>query len=136
MHHVPATSLLLAPRVRRVVPIARARILMIDDGSDVGLGLLLLFRIWGHAVSVAHSWRQGLIQACSQDPQLVLVNLGVHGVGSLTTVVRTLKPALHGSRVVALQDGLAYFVEEGERGPQLTLAKTSALKALVKSMVD
>ena len=136
MHDVRATPLLLAPRVRRVVPIARARILMIDDGSDVGVGLLLLFRIWGHAVSVAHSWRQGLLQACSQDPQLVLVNLDLPGVGSLDRVVQMLKPELHGSRVVALQEGLAYFVEEGEGGPQLTLAKTTALKAIVKSMVD
>jgi hypothetical protein len=136
MHAAHATPLLLAPRVRRVVPIARARILMIDDGSDVGVGLLLLFRIWGHAVSVAHSWRQGMLQACSQDPQLVLVNLGLPGVGPLDTVLSALKPGLHGSRIVALQEGLAYFIEEGERGPQLTIAKTTALKSIVKSMVD
>lgn len=136
MHEVHATPLLLAPRVRRVVPIARARILMIDDGSDVGVGLLLLFRIWGHAVSVAHSWRHGLLQACSQDPQLVLVSLDLPGVGSPEAVLGALKPGLHGSRIVALREGLAYFVEEGERGPQLTLAKTTALKAIVRSMVD
>jgi len=136
MYDVPATPLLLAPRVRRVAPIARARILMIDDGSDVGVGLLLLFRIWGHAVSVAHTWRNGVLQACSQDPQLVLVNLDLPGIGSLETVLGALKPDLRGHRVVALKEGLAYFVEEGERGPQLTLAKTTTLKSIVKSMVD
>jgi hypothetical protein len=109
---------------------------MIDDGSDVGVGLLLLFRIWGHAVSVAHTWRNGVLQACSQDPQLVLVNLDLPGVGSLETVLGALKPDLHGHHVVALKEGLAYFVEEGERGPQLTLAKTTTLKSIVKAMVD
>ena len=124
---------LSAPHVHSVRP---ARILMIDDGSDIGIGLLLLFRIWGHTVSVAHSWRQGLQRAGALDPQLVLVNLGLVAGGALESVVRALEPMLNGSRVVALRDGLAYFVEETEQGPQLTLAQTAKLRAFVKSMID
>jgi ActR/RegA family two-component response regulator len=122
-----------APHVHSVRP---ARILMIDDGSDVGIGLLLLFRIWGHTVSVAHSWRQGLQRAGALDPQLVLVNLGLVAGEALESVVRALEPTLNGSRVVALRDGLAYFVEETEQGPQLTLAQTAKLRAFVKSTSD
>ena len=136
MHAMPLSQLdtLSAPRPSLD---RGARVLMVDQGSDIGVGLLLMLRIWGHSVSVARTWRHGLLQARELDPHVVLVNLDLLLPGTLGTAMRALLAVdSRAACLVALKDGLPYFVEGTGGVPRLRLATTPALKAAIRALIE
>jgi len=110
---------------------------MVDQGSDIGVGLLLMLKIWGHSVSLARSWRHGLLQVRDLDPHVVFVNLDLLLPGTLGATMHALRVDARTTMLVALKHGMPYFVEE-EVGcaPRLKLATTPALKAAIRALVE
>jgi len=110
---------------------------MVDQGSDIGVGLLLMLKIWGHSVSLARSWRHGLLQVRDLDPHVVFVNLDLLLPGTLGTTMHALRAADAGTTLlIALKNGMPYFVEEAGSAPRLRLATTPALKAAIRALVE
>ena len=133
MYTLSATnSVFPSRRHQRLHPVAR--IVMLDDGSDAGLGLLLHFRMWGHAVFAVRTWRDGLAYSRALNPHLVLVNLdvaGPRGLDEMTQVLHAYGPK--GLRILVLKDGLPYFVQESESA-ELRIAGVPALKTALRSL--
>ena len=137
MHIVSVTQLSSLSDPQRPSLDREARVLMVDQGSDIGVGLLLMLRIWGHSVSVARNWRHGLLQARDLDPHVVLVNLDLLLPGTLAAAMRALRAVDARTNIlVALKDGMPYFVDEAGNSPRLRLATTPALKAAIRSLVE
>ena len=109
-----------------------ARILLVDPGSDAGLGLLLMFRIWGHTVTVARTWEDGLSQARALPPHLALVNLELLDCGLGRALAALQEAGYAADRLVAIEDGLPCLLEEGSFA--LRHVGTPTLKALAAAL--
>ena len=136
MHTVPVTQLSTLSRRRQSLD-RGARVLMVDQGSDIGVGLLLMLKIWGHSVSLARTWRHGLLQARDLDPHVVFVNLDLLLPGTLGATMHALRAAdARTTLLIALKHGMPYFVEQADSAPRLRLATTPALKAAIRALVE
>lgn len=136
MHTLHVTQLSSLSRRRQSLD-QGARVLMVDQGSDIGVGLLLMLKIWGHSVSLARTWRHGLLQVRDLDPHVVFVNLDLLLPGTLGATLHALRAAdARNTLVVALKHGMPYFVEEAGSAPRLRLATTPALKAAIRALVE
>jgi CheY-like chemotaxis protein len=87
-----AEFIIRLPVVPEVVPIKpedspptppkgrRLRLLIVDDSKDTVDSLAMLLRLNGHAVSTADSGPTGLQAALSENPDVVLLDLGLPGI--------------------------------------------------------
>jgi CheY-like chemotaxis protein len=53
------------------------QVLVVDDDHDTCAGLALLVKLWGHAVRVAHGGRAAVHMAAEQQPDVLLLDLGM-----------------------------------------------------------
>ena len=106
----PAHLKSVPPCLRRdpVEPDLRpARVLIVDETQEVARTLARLFRSWGHEVAIACQWTDGLRQASSAAPDVVVVNRGSRKEGSLKPVrLMRLLPGLHKSALIVVRGGL------------------------------
>ena len=56
------------------------RILVVEDDSDNRESLGLLLEMWGHQVSLAESGERAIALATAQEPDVVLLDLGLPGI--------------------------------------------------------
>ena len=68
--------------------VRRRRILVVDDHLDAAESLAALLRHMGHDVQVARDGRAALEAARLNNPQLVLLDLGMPGVDGFGVVAR------------------------------------------------
>jgi len=66
----------------------RRRILVVDDNIDAAQGLAMLLRELGHDVQIAHDGHAALEATRLNQPQLVLLDLGMPGVDGYRVVSR------------------------------------------------
>ena len=78
MPALPAEPLTPAPPpiVERTEPAAR-RILIVDDNQDSAASLALLLEMAGHTIHVAHDGLDAVEMAAREQPDLVLLDLGL-----------------------------------------------------------
>ncbi|OWQ85685.1 hypothetical protein CDN99_21645 [Roseateles aquatilis] len=79
------------------------RILVVDDNADAAESLVMILRIEGHDVKVAHGAAEALAIAAASRPQVVLLDLGLPGASGLE-VARQLRaiPGLGQVRLIAV----------------------------------
>jgi CheY-like chemotaxis protein len=88
-----------------------ARVLIVDETQEVARTLARLFRSWGHEVAVACRWDDGLRQASSGAPDVVVVNRGSRKASSLKSVrLMRLLPGLHKSALIVVREGLTFLL--------------------------
>jgi len=71
----PAGGRPAAPRKAR-----RLRVLVVDDNRDAGESMSLLLGMWGHDVTMAHDGTTALAIAEREQPQVVLLDIGLPGI--------------------------------------------------------
>ncbi len=65
-----------------------ARVLVVDDDEEVAESTAVLLRLQGHEVRVAHTGEDGLEQAATFRPDLVLLDIGLPGIDGYETARR------------------------------------------------
>lgn len=97
-----------APRARP------KRVLVIEDNIDAAESLKILLELRGHQVAVAHSGADGLRQACTQKPEVVLCDVGLPGSLDGYAIARVLRedPELRPTYLTAMT---GYGQEEDRR---------------------
>jgi PAS domain S-box-containing protein len=61
-------------------PTTRARVLVVEDNADAAEGLRMLLELAGHEVRVAHDGATALEAARNEEPDLMLVDIGLPGI--------------------------------------------------------
>jgi CheY-like chemotaxis protein len=78
-------------------------ILVIDDNRDLAEGLALFLRNAGHRVRVAHDGETGMACAAEENPDVVLLDLGLPGIDGYTIAERMrATDALQNTTIVAV----------------------------------
>jgi PAS domain S-box-containing protein len=79
------------------------RILVVDDNNDAAQSLSLLLSCEGHSVSLAYDGHAALEKALTEQPQVLLLDIGLPGMDGYT-VARTLRqdPKLKAAYLIAL----------------------------------
>jgi signal transduction histidine kinase/DNA-binding response OmpR family regulator len=91
------------PRVENAATDARRRILVVDDDVDAAEMLSRALHIAGHDVRQEHDGASALVTAAEFQPEVVLLDLGLPGMGGLEVARRMRSlPQLSGVRIVAL----------------------------------
>ncbi len=70
------------------------RVLVVEDNIDAAESLATLLRLWNHDVSVVHDGRMALEAAREQQPEVVLLDIGLPGLDGYQ-VARRLRDELH-----------------------------------------
>jgi PAS domain S-box-containing protein len=70
------------------------RVLVVEDNIDAAESLATLLRLWNHDVSVVHDGRTALEAAREQQPEVVLLDIGLPGLDGYQ-VARRLREELH-----------------------------------------
>ena len=70
------------------------RVLVVEDNIDAAESLATLLRLWNHDVSVVHDGRMALEAAREQQPEVVLLDIGLPGLDGYQ-VARRLREELH-----------------------------------------
>jgi two-component system CheB/CheR fusion protein len=111
----------------------RRRVLVIEDNIDAAESLRMLLELRGHTVAVARSGPEGVAEARTFAPDLILCDIGLPGMDGYA-VARTLRadPQLQATRIVALSGYAApEDVAKGrEAGFDAHLAKPPSLETL------
>jgi PAS domain S-box-containing protein len=113
-----------APKVRS------QRVLVVEDDVDAAESLKLLLEPNGHQVAVAHSGAEGLRQARTQKPEVVLCDIGLPGDMDGYAIARALRadPELRSSYLIAMT---GYGQDEDRR-----LAKEAGFDAFLTKPTD
>jgi PAS domain S-box-containing protein len=61
-------------------PVARHRILVVDDNEDVALGLAMMLKLMGNDTRLAHSGREALDAGEAFGPDVILMDIGMPGL--------------------------------------------------------
>jgi PAS domain S-box-containing protein len=70
------------------------RVLVVEDNIDAAESLATLLRLWNHRVSVVHDGRMAVEAAREQQPEVVLLDIGLPGLDGYQ-VARCLRDELH-----------------------------------------
>jgi signal transduction histidine kinase/CheY-like chemotaxis protein len=70
------------------------RVLVVEDNVDAAESLATLLRLWNHDVSVVHDGRMAVEAAREQQPEVVLLDIGLPGLDGYQ-VARCLRDELH-----------------------------------------
>ncbi len=70
------------------------KVLVVEDNIDAAESLATLLRLWSHDVSVVHDGRTALEAAREQQPEVVLLDIGLPGLDGYQ-VARRLRDELH-----------------------------------------
>jgi signal transduction histidine kinase/ActR/RegA family two-component response regulator len=102
-----AESLAAAPSAPEAAaapaPLARRRILAVDDNIDAVDTLATLLRLLGHEVQTAHTGSEGVAAAHAFRPELVFLDIGLPGMNGYEVIERLrTDPATAGLVIVAL----------------------------------
>ncbi|HEY0513051.1 MAG TPA: ATP-binding protein [Thermoanaerobaculia bacterium] len=91
--HVPAEASL--PAEPAAAAVSRGlRVLVVEDNIDAAESLATLLRLWDHDVNVVHDGRTALEAAREQQPEVVLLDIGLPGLDGYQ-VARRLRDELH-----------------------------------------
>ncbi|HSS52623.1 MAG TPA: ATP-binding protein [Thermoanaerobaculia bacterium] len=90
---LPAEATLPSEPVAANAPRA-LRVLVVEDNIDAAESLATLLRLWNHDVSVVHDGRMALEAAREQQPEVVLLDIGLPGLDGYQ-VARRLREELH-----------------------------------------
>jgi CheY-like chemotaxis protein len=90
---VPAEATLPVEPVAANAP-RPLRVLVVEDNIDAAESLATLLRLWNHDVSVVHDGRTALEAAKEQQPEVVLLDIGLPGLDGYQ-VARRLREELH-----------------------------------------
>lgn len=79
------------------------RVLVVDDAVDIAQTLALLLEASGHAVSIAHDGTAALAKAEEEDPEVILLDIGLPGMDGYE-VARQLRqnPRMRGKVLAAI----------------------------------
>jgi two-component system sensor histidine kinase ChiS len=125
------------PRLPLVAP-AQARVLLIEDDQNSSRALADALRLEGYEVSTASDGRVGLERVVKQEPDVVLLDLGLlpgmHGFKVLEEIGKRQLP----TRVLAMTSSLAPHLEHRARalGAVGVLHKPVQPRALVAAIED
>jgi len=91
------------PAPAESAPVTARRVLVVDDNVDAAEMLAAALEHSGHDVRQAHDGLAALVEAAQFLPQVMILDLGLHGVDGLE-VARRIRadPRLAGTRIVAL----------------------------------
>jgi CheY-like chemotaxis protein/anti-sigma regulatory factor (Ser/Thr protein kinase) len=94
-------------------PVARRRVLVVDDNRDLAESLGMVLRLWGHDVKVVYDGPEALAAARDHRPDVVFLDIGLPGLDGYE-VARRLRGRLgfRDTRVVAIT---GYSREEDRR---------------------
>lgn len=117
-----------------------ARILIIDDDSNVRLSERLLLETGGHEVLEAGGGAQGIEMCQQSDPDLVVCDILMPGIGGLDTI-QELKRTATRAKILALSGGLygggiQFLPEAKKRGADATLSKPFSTKEFFAAVND
>src|SRR3954469_5124709 len=76
------------------VPSVRMRVLVVEDNADAARSAAALVRRWGHDVRVAFDGPTALREASEDEPDVVLLDIGLPGMDGYE-VARRLRELLH-----------------------------------------
>jgi len=76
----PSTTPAPAPGRDERGPVARRRILVVDDNRDAAESLALLLRFDGHEVAIVHDGVGAVETAATMQPDVVLLDIGLPGI--------------------------------------------------------
>jgi CheY-like chemotaxis protein len=110
-------------------PAVAARILVVEDDSDLREGLRHLLEIWGHSVEVAESGTRGIEKAIENRPQIALIDIGLPEIDGYE-VARRIREALGEDAVFLV--ALTGYTGEAERQRALE----SGFHAHVRKPID
>jgi CheY-like chemotaxis protein len=75
----------------------------VDDNADGAESLAMVLRLAGHEVVVAHDGPSGLRAAASQQPDVVVLDIGLPGMDGYEAARRLRRlPGLESARLIAL----------------------------------
>ena len=84
-------------------PAVRARVLVVEDNADAAEGLRMLLELAGHEVLVAHDGAAALEKARNEEPDLMLVDIGLPGIDGYEVARRIRRePSLRHLVLIAL----------------------------------
>jgi PAS domain S-box-containing protein len=83
-----APSLIQAPQPEVAPSLAKLRILLIDDNTDVSESLALLLQLEGHEVDTANCGLKGIEKAQAFRPQVVLLDIGLPDISGYEVAKR------------------------------------------------
>jgi two-component system CheB/CheR fusion protein len=84
-------------------PAVRARVLVVEDNADAAEGLRMLLELAGHEVLVAHDGAAALETARNEEPDLMLVDIGLPGIDGYEVARRIRRePSLRHLVLIAL----------------------------------
>ncbi|HEV7667918.1 MAG TPA: ATP-binding protein [Thermoanaerobaculia bacterium] len=100
------SSLVLAeiPRAEKTEPSSPSlRILVVDDNADTAQSFGMLLKSSGHEIRIAHDGPTALEQAVDQQPDAILLDLGLPGMSGYEVAQRIRRqPALQGIVLIAM----------------------------------
>jgi len=77
---VPADAALPAPEPAAAIGTRPLRVLVVEDNIDAAESLATLLRLWNHDVHVVHDGRTAIEEARLQQPEVVLLDIGLPGL--------------------------------------------------------
>ena len=77
---LPAEAALPAAEPASPPPVRPLRVLVVEDNVDAAESLANLLRLWNHVVNVVHDGRTALEAARVQQPEVVLLDIGLPGL--------------------------------------------------------
>ena len=91
------------PAQPKPIPVARRKVLIVDDNRDAAETLAMLVELGGHEVHLAHDGMAALEAAVRHDPSVVFLDIGMPGMNGYETAgkLRAL-PGWDGRTLVAL----------------------------------
>jgi CheY-like chemotaxis protein len=112
--HLPVVVKPLAPAARReaVEPIARRRLLIVDDVKDAADSLAHLMRLKGHEVRAAYDGGAAIAAAAEFRPEVVLLDIGMPNLDGYETC-RTIREQSWGKGMFLV--ALTGWGQEGDR---------------------
>jgi len=133
-HHV---EMRMSSEKEADAPFKSARILVVDDNIDAALTIGRLLELAGHVVMTIHDSEQAIQQAIAEQPDAVLLDIGLPGMDGYE-VARRLRadPKLSRTRLIALS---GFGREEDKRrsleaGFDAHLTKPADLRALQEAI--
>jgi CheY-like chemotaxis protein len=119
-------------------PVARRRILVVDDHPGAGESMSRLLASVGHDVRLVNSGPRALAAACEFHPEVVLLDLGLPGMDG-TEVARRLRGSATSGRTALVAvtgwDGADIRRRTTEAGFDFHLVKPVDL-AVIESLID